>query len=173
MKRISVLLLAFLLTLVVGGAAMADSLEASHNLTVTIPSVTKVELEEADETISFGTINTAGKYTGKLGEKDSFTVTYRCNKKGSWELKVSAGQFVGTAGEVLPATALNLYFGGTKYNILNTDATGGVSVDSDLSSGAATQSVELGYELEISESDFDQAYAGDYSNTVTYTLFVY
>ncbi|NLZ44714.1 MAG: hypothetical protein GX894_07640 [Clostridia bacterium] len=161
MKRTSILLLAFLLTLVVGGAAMAQTpeAEASHELTVTIPPDTKFELEGTSA--DFGTIDAAGSY--KTGE---FNMTYRCNKKTDWYIEVSAGKFVDEDGKELPASALNLYFGDETYDIL------GKTVVVDDAGGPQTRTTTVSYELVLSESNFDAAYASEYSNTVTYTLFV-
>ncbi|NLY88238.1 MAG: hypothetical protein GX085_01240 [Firmicutes bacterium] len=169
MKRTTIIILAFILTLSVGGAVMADDHVAYHTLKVTIPEVTKLELAQAGELIDFGTISSAGTY----GEDKLFTLTYRCNKNVKWQLKVSAGSFVGD-GQELPVSALNIWIrdGITKnksFDILNKEAV----IDSANETGAKEKTIEFNYELNISPENLYEAYAGEYTNQVTYTLFVY
>jgi hypothetical protein len=53
------------------------------------------------------------------------------------------------------------------YNILGQEAV----LDTSLNTGAKEKTIEFLYELKI-DSDFSDVYAGEYSNEVTYTLFV-
>ena len=166
LKRTSILLLTFLLVLSAAGAAMAASVEAEafHRLKVTVPEVTKLELTKAGQTIEFEDIEEAGTYT----TDESFTLTYRCNKKVNWQLKVEAGKFK-DGQEELPVSALNIRIvdNNETYNILGQEAV----LDTALNTGAKEKTIEFLYELKI-DSDFSDVYAGEYSNEVTYTLFV-
>lgn len=165
MKRTSVILLGLVLAFLVAGVVMAAEYTAYHNLKVTVPEVIKLELSKAGEEVLFDDIEGAGTYT----TKESFTLTYRCNKKTNWQLKVSAGKFIAKdSQEELPVSKLNIKIGGTDktYNILNQE----VVIDKFEVTGPKEKTLEFRYELQI--DDFDSVYAGEYINEVTYTLFV-
>lgn len=164
MKRTSIILLACVLTLLVAGTAMAaDYYQADHKLKVTVPEETKLELAQAGETIDLGDITGAGTYLSD----NSFTLTYRCNKKVDWQLKVEGTKFTSGDGEELPVSALNIKIeDGRNYNILSRE----VTIDSRADTGAKEKTIEFRYELQV--DNFDDVYAGVYTNTVTYTLFV-
>ena len=93
LKRTSIILLACVLTLLVAGTAMAAEYQADHKLKVTVPEEIKLELAQAGETIDLGDITGAGTYLSD----NSFTLTYRCNKKVDWQLKVEGTKF--TSGD--------------------------------------------------------------------------
>lgn len=168
MKRTSIILALLLtLALTVSGAVMAaDEYAADHELKVTIPENIYIELSVSEEDIiDFGTIYAGDTYQAN----DSVTLTYRCNKKTDWVLTASAGKFCTVEGEELPVNKLNIVIDGSRSNILEN----AVDIDNNTNPDPAKEkSIDIGYELYISSQNFEEAFAGDYTSVVTYTLFV-
>lgn len=141
--------------------------QKTHEIIVTIPEI--VELELSEDTIDLGSFLVGDLLQSRIEAAAPLKVTYRCNHRDGWALMVSATPFQNSVDPTLTIPVDYLFFGTEpgKTNNRMAEATNEVEVASGLNPVNAT--TEIYYAMELPEN----AYAGEYSSTVTYTLITF
>jgi hypothetical protein len=165
MKRTGFFLVV-LLALAVSGTVMAVEIKDFHELKIIIPEIIELSIDTHD--IVFDDILVAGV----PWIRNAVTVHYKCNKNIGWELRAEATEFR-SPDSVLPVEELKIVIGDVVFgNLLS----GQVVIDDSsryaFEDRPTKKILDAGYGVVISPSELDAAFEGEYTSTVTYTLFV-
>lgn len=172
MKKLNQILLAVVILVLAAGPVMAKDVvkaSAAHDVKVTIPEVVELRINKTNRdgniVVDFGAISAPGNYE----KENAVEVTYRCNKRVDWELRVSASDFATGAGNLpIPAEQLSIKVSGAlldKYTSFDHDLT--VDSSSEYESAQA-KTVSASYKLLLTGAEYE----GEYLSTVTYTLVI-
>ncbi|NLW60641.1 MAG: hypothetical protein GX073_09920 [Firmicutes bacterium] len=160
MRREMRILMPIIFLVFVFGTTFA--IQKSHDIIVTIPEI--AELELSTDSIDLGSFLVGSMLQERVVSTTPLRVTYRCNHRDGWALKVSATAFQNAVDPSVTIPVDYLYFGTepdkTDQRMSETE----VVVASGLE--PVNTSTEIYYAMELPEN----AYAGEYSSTVTYTL---
>ncbi len=156
-KELRVVLPLILLALVVGTVFAATD-KASHEITVTIPEYVNIEILNGDIDITFTEV-------GQTVTAGPVGVKYRSNKSGNWALTVSATDFIGEGTHSFPVS--HLKWGLSSGSINNAMPKTGESAAQITSwNTPVNQITEVYYLINCPED----AFAGSYTSTVTYSI---
>lgn len=160
MRREMKVILPFILLVLVLGTTYA--VEKTHDIIVTIPEIAELELSE--DSIDLGSFLVGNVLLDRIVSATPLKVSYRCNHLDGWALKVSATAFQNAVDPSITIPVNYLYFG------TEPDKTNKQMSESEIQVATGLEPVntttEIYYAMELPEN----AYAGEYSSTVTYTL---
>ncbi|NLW56340.1 MAG: hypothetical protein GX050_06985 [Firmicutes bacterium] len=157
-KELRVVLPLILICLLVGTILAAND-TASHEITVTIPEYVNIEILNGDIDVNFADF-------GQTVTAGPVGVKYRCNKSGNWALTVSATDFIGEAA-TQSFSVSHLKWGLTSGSITNSmPLTGEDAAQVATWNTPVNQTTEIYYLINYPE----EAFAGSYSTTVTYSI---
>lgn len=161
-NRMKMLLFVVLICLTVG---TVFAVEQSHEIIVNIPQFIELNLSQA--AIEMGSfMDETGNLSNQLVTANPLNVSYRCNNSNGWTLTVSATDFLDdTNGNSFSVN--QLMWGTDPLAINNTmPLTGDGSSTIATGTSPALQTIDVYYSVLYPEN----AYAGDYTSNVTYTL---
>ncbi|NLC53523.1 MAG: hypothetical protein GX770_06110 [Firmicutes bacterium] len=158
-REIKILLPIILLVLVLG---TTFAIEKTHEIIVTIPEIAELELSE--DSIDLGSFLVGNVLQDRIVSSTPLKVSYRCNHMDGWALKVSATAFQNSVDPSITIPVNYLSFG-TEPTKIDTRMS-----ESEIVVATGTEPVntttEIYYAMELPEN----AYAGEYNSTVTYSL---
>lgn len=158
-REMRIMLPIILLVLVLGTTFAAQE---THDIIVTIPEIAELELSE--DSIDLGSFLVGNVLQDRIVSTTPLKVSYRCNHMDGWALKVSATAFQNAVDPSITIPVNYLYFGTEPGKINNRMSEEEIQVATGLEPVNTT--TEIYYAMDLPEN----AYAGEYSSTVTYTL---
>lgn len=154
------LILPIVLLVIVLGTSFA--VEKTHDIIVTIPEIAELELSE--DSIDLGNFLVGNVLQNRIVSATPLKVTYRCNHMDGWALKVSATAFQNAIDPSITIPVNYLYFGTAP------DKTDTQMSETDIVVATGLEPVNTTTEIYYAMDFPENAYAGEYSTTVTYTL---
>ncbi|NLM38247.1 MAG: hypothetical protein GX202_09005 [Firmicutes bacterium] len=158
-KELKLVLSIVLLALVLG---TTFAVEKTHDIIVTIPEI--AELELSDDSIDLGSFLVGSVLQSRIVSATPLKVTYRCNNMDGWALKVSATAFQNSSDPSITIPVNYLYFGTAP------DQTDTQMSETEILVATGMEPVNTTTNIYYAMDFPENAYAGEYSSTVTYTL---
>jgi|SRR5690554_5377468 len=154
---------ALVISLLLIGNVFADNKQATHTISVTIPEQVYLSLSLTNVTFDF-----TDREDDTLEE--SLEVTYRCNKAGGdWRLAVSGTDFTSNLSpDSFSVGHLQWKTEGESYQPMPETASEEVGAIVATGNNPAPNKTKVYYQMSMPTD----VHAGDYTNTITYTLLV-